>query len=190
MKCKIPYYKSNQIFGDDLFHRIVLSDYKLSTVHPDALIIGVTTTLPSQGSTLKSEWLWRYNFSSATYDNFWSSASSYGANGSSFPTGIQQNVNYNAGGDTISGVYVTSGWSDITKFKSQFIRMRSYNDWYFTSMSSYPSDYTKRAIIISFTDGRQFDLPADLYTISGNSITWNMNHALMPLLQGAYCYIS
>lgn len=183
MKFVIPYYKSSFIFGDELEHRIVLSDYKLYNLQ---LRIGVTTSLPSEATSLKSVWLWRYNFISANSSNFWYSQSEYGANGSAVPSGISEGSYYECDGSSlIPEAYVTSGSEDTFKTALTSIRLSSFNDWYFNpSIPSYPSSAMNRAIIMRFSDNRLWELPTDLYTLNGTSITWNTSHPLIVLLNG------
>lgn len=185
MKCKIPYYTSNLIFGDDLEHRFIPSDYKLS---PFKVTINSTTTIPEGYTALQSVWLWRYYFSSANNTNFWSSNSQYGANGSSIPSGVSTGTTYLCNSSSlIPEAYITTGTSTIEKTQLSQIRLSSYNDWYFNSMPSYPSSTINRGIILRFSDNRLWDLPSDLYTINGTTITWTTSHPLMILLSGCEC---
>ncbi len=188
MKCRIPYYKNNLIFGDDLEHRVIPSDYKLSQYSISKAYINISKTVPNGTTSLKSVWLWRYYFNSANNTNFWSSNSQYGANGSSVPSGVNTNTMYNCNSESlIQEAYITTGTSNIVKTKLSQIKLSSYNDWYFNSISSYPDTAIKRGIILRFNDDRLWDIPSDLYTINGNNITWNKSHPLMVLLDGCEC---
>ena len=48
----------------------------------------------------------------------------------------------------------------------------------------------KRVIIFKMTDGSMWNLPSDMYTISGNSITWDTTHPTMALFNGLECFAS
>ena len=190
MKCKIPYYKNNLIFGDDLEHRVIPSDYKLSQYSISKVYINISKTVPNGTTSLKSVWLWRYYFNSANNTNFWSSDSQYGANNSSVPSGVNTSTMYNCNSESlIPEAYITTGTSDIVKTKLSQIKLSSYNDWYFNSISSYPNTAIKRGIILRFNDDRLWDIPSDLYTINDNNITWNKSHPLMILLDGCECSV-
>lgn len=167
--------------------------YGVSEINPLAIYIGETTELPAgvSGTTLSSDYIWRYNFSKANSTNFWSSPAQYGANGSSVPSGINTGTTYNVGNSLIDKAYITSGTdSNIQRYGLTTLRLSSYDDWYFNSIPSYPSTSMKRAIIFKMTDGSVWNLPSDMYTISGNSITWDMTHPTMVLLKGLECFAS
>ena len=167
--------------------------YGLSETNPLAIYIGQTTELPLgvSGTTLSSSYVWRYNFNSANNTNFWSSSEQYGANGNTVPSGINTNTTYTVGNSLIDKAYITTGTDEaITKYSLTSLRLSSYNDWYFNSIPSYPNSSMKRAIIFKMTDGSMWNLPSDMYTISGNSITWDMTHPTMVLLKGLECFAS
>lgn len=167
--------------------------YGLSETNPLAIYIGQTTELPLgvSGTTLSSSYVWRYNFNNANNTNFWSSSEQYGANGNTVPSGINTNTTYTVGNSLIDKAYITTGTDEaITKYSLTSLRLSSYNDWYFNSIPSYPNSSMKRAIIFKMTDGSIWNLPSDMYTISGNSITWDMTHPTMALFNGLECFAS
>ena len=183
MKCKIPYYKNNLIFGDDLEHRIIPSDYKLSQYSISKVYINISKTVPNGTTSLKSVWLWRYHFNNANNTNFWTSGSQYGANGSSVPSGVSTSTMYNCNSESlIPEAYITTGTSNIVKTKLSQIKLSSYNDWYFNTIPSYPSNALYRAILIRFSDNRTFDFPTNFYSLDeNNNIIWNTEHYLFSI---------
>lgn len=196
---KIPdfRYRSSDIFGDDLFHSVCdLDNIHLSRKNPLAFHIGdalIKTASPVQYTKIKSSWLWRYNFTSANSSRFYGS-SSIGSNGTtsitSLNVGITSTSTYYSVGDSsaILEAYITSGSSTITSTKLESIRFSSYNNWYFTPSITYPSSSSNRAIVCRFKEDYSADLPSDIYTISGSTVTWDIEHPVYKLLEGQECF--
>lgn len=189
-------YRSSDIFGDDLFHSVCdLDNIQLSRKNPLAFHIGdalIKTASPVQYTKIKSSWLWRYNFPSANNSNFWGGSS--GSNGTTSITSLNvgitsTNTYYSVGSSSaILEAYITSGSSTITSTKLTSIRFSSYNDWYFTPSITYPSSSSNRAIVCRFKEDYSADLPSDIYTISGNTVTWDIEHPVYKLLEGQECF--
>ncbi len=183
-------YRIPDFFKDDNWHIInKTEDFPLSRKDPLSLYIGVTTVIPERYGVctkLKSNWLWRYGFTSANSTNFWSTST--GSNGSIAPGNWGVNVNavtyYTiADGNTVSEGYITTGSSGNTRTTLQTINFSSYNDWYFSPSITVPSSSSSRAIVCRFKATYEADLPTNMYTISNNVITWN-NTPILLLLQG------
>ena len=168
-------YKNNLIFGDDNYHVLnCLQDIGLFIPS-----VGSSFNIPS-GYKIVSPYLWRYNFSSANTTNFWSSSSEYGANGSSIPSGINTSTSYTVGNSLISEAYIST--TNTTNIALTSIRLSSYNNWYFNTIPSFPSNALYRAILIRFSDNRTFDFPTNFYSLDeNNNIIWNTEHYLFSI---------
>ena len=180
-----------QFYGDDNWHIANVHNYPLSISNPKAVIIGVSTELPTEGTKLKSNYLWRYGFAYADSKNWYSTST--GSNGNteitSLGVGITSNsTNYNiAHGEVVESGYITTGSNGLTKTPLSTINFYRYNDWYFTPSVSVPNNSSDRAIVIKFLAKYEADLPSDMYTISGNTVTWNTSHPVFTLLYGEEC---
>ena len=187
-------YRIPDFFKDDDWHIInIPDDFPLSRKNPFSVFIGDTTQIPSSFGTctkIKSNWLWRYGFTSATATNFWSTST--GSNGSTAPGNWGVNVVANTWygifeGNTVSDGYVTSGSNGETRTKLQRIDFSSYNDWYFSpSIETIPSSSSNRAIVCRFLATYNADLPTNMYSITNNVITWN-DTPVLRLLRGFEC---
>ena len=196
MKILSHQFKVPGFFGDNDWHTINLeSSASLSVISPFAVLIGVTTTIPSvYGSCtkIKSNYLWRHSFTS-TYSDHWSN-SSYGSNGSTAVTSLGVGVTntstyYDVCTDqVVSEGYITSSTDGRTVSNLYKIRFYSYNNWYFNTDASivYPTNAADRAIAVKFAANYEADLPTDAYTVSGNIITWN-DSSVVRILYGKQC---
>ena len=192
---KIPQsrFRVPQFYGDDNWHIANVHNYQLSISNPKAVIIGVSTELPTEGIKLKSNYLWRYSFNSASSTNWYSSSA--GSNGNTAITALNVGITSTstdykiAHGEVVESGYITTGSQGLTKTQLSTIRFYTYNNWYFTPSVSVPSNSANRAIVIKFLAEYEADLPSDMYTISGNSVTWNTSHPVFTLLYGEECLV-
>lgn len=195
---KVPQYryKSQLFFGDSSWHVYNRQEESpLSRLNPLVFHIGDTQINPALGTSftkIKAPWLWRYNFNSANTSNYWGS-SSIGSNGTTAVSSLGVNVTsgtyYTVGeGNTVEEAYITSGSTNISSVDIVTINFSSYNDWYFTTPTTItvPSSSFNRAIVARFKATYIPDLP-DMYTISGNDVTWNTSHPIYKLLEGQEC---
>lgn len=187
---KIPQlrFRVPQFYGDDNWHTASVHNYPLSINNPKAVIIGVSTELPNEGTKLKSNYLWRYGFSTANSTNWYSNST--GSNGDTSITALNVGItststDYSIGrGEVVESGYITTGSNGLTKTALSTIRFYTYNDWYFTPSVSVPSNSANRAIVIKFLAEYEADLPSDMYSISGTTVTWNTSHPVFTLLYG------
>lgn len=186
-------YRSSLIFGDDNWHTVAeLSQLDLSEENPNTFYVGDTFIQPIYGAAtkIKSDWLWRFGFASQSSGRYYSTST--GSNGStaitSLNVGITSTSNYYAVGDdnVVEEAYRTEGTS-ITKEVISTIRFSSYTSWYFTPVQTVTPASSNRAVVCKFKATYEADLPSDLYTISGNTVTWNTTHPIYILLYGKKC---
>ena len=195
-------YRSSLIFGDDNWHTVAeLSQLDLSEENPNTFYVGDTFIQPIYGAAtkIKSDWLWRFNFvsvsnSGSSYTRFY--GTSTGSNGSTsivdLNVGITSTSNYYPVGD---GNFVEEAYKTemsngvVTREIISTIRFGSYTSWYFTPTQTTSTNPTQanRAIVCKFKSTYEADLPSDLYTISGNTVTWNTTHPIYILLYGKKC---
>jgi len=152
---------------------------------PGPIYIGVTTSCPAGTTVLYSPYFWSYAFSSASSDNWWHP--SYYQNAT---PPIEDNSLYPVGGTRYEEVVLTDGaGGTYTPYTFRLAQYSSKPEFYMDS--SYSSQNSSRnGVIIKFGSdlpAQSFNLPADMYSISGTTITWDMSHPLMVLLQGKQC---
>lgn len=152
---------------------------------PGSIYIGTTTACPAGTTTLYSPYFWMYAFASASgtnwyRPNYYQNAMPPVTDSSLLPVGgtrYEEVVLTDGMGGTFSpSTFRLAQWSDKPEF---------YMDTSYTSRNS-----SRNGAIVKFGTDVQamtFDLPADMYTISGTTITWDMSHPLMVLLQGVEC---
>ena len=185
-------YKSSLIFGDNDWHHVAeLGQLGLADHDPLTFYVG-DSELPlaiQSATSIKSNWLWRYGFASSSSGRYY--GTSTGSNGSTNITALNVGVTststyYTAGSTVVEEAYRTDG-STITKATVETIRFGSATSWYFTPAQSTTPDATNRAIVCKFVASYEADLPSDMYTISGRTITWNTTHPIYVLLYGKIC---
>lgn len=152
---------------------------------PEELLIGVTTECPAGTTSLNSEYFWMYAFSNASSAN-WYYPNYYQSSAPPYYEGAST-TKYPVGGERYSDVILTDGIGG-TFIPSEFClcvysgRPEFYMNASYTAQSS-----TMNGAIVKYGSHyptQSLNLPSDMYTISGTTITWNMSHPLMILLQG------
>ena len=153
---------------------------------PEELLIGVTTECPAGTTSLNSEYFWAYAFGSTYYGNTnWYDPSYYQ---NATPPYYQNNSTLTpVDGLKYSEVVLTNGAGGTYSPNSFALSLyhsipELYLDNGFESQSS-----THNGMIVKYGSDIQIqslNLPSDMYTISGTTITWDMSHPLMILLQG------
>lgn len=152
---------------------------------PIPIVIGVTTVVPVGTTKVTSGYWWLYAFNGGSnMSNLWDPA---GYASSSVLAASQQEA---PGGAEYEDVKFWDGASAQDFSQSAItLRVQMFNslpEIYTSSQASVTG--ANCGIIIrpgsapTWTSDREWDLPSDLYTISGNTITWNTAHALYSLL--------
>lgn len=152
------------------------------------LKIGVTTIVSDGTTALSSDYFWVYSFDSSTSSNNWYDPNYYAD--SSLPTGIGDS--YESMGESYLEVIMTNGSTvqNIGQENGTFrvTMSNSKPEIYFTTPLSADGDSSLTGVIIKFNPARcsptSFQLPSDLYTISGTTVTWNTSHPLYNILYG------
>ena len=201
MKVPQTRYRIPTFYGDDNWHVVNRDDEDLSITNPLGIYIGITTDVnPSLGAftKLQSNWCWRHNFASLTYNRFYST--SEGSNGStaytSLGVGITSTSTYYSvtPGGVVEYAYLTaannSSGTNVTKKAISSIRFSSYNSIYFEPTVDYVPSTSRSAIVCKFKAQYIADLPTGLYTINDRAITWNTEHPTYILLYGQECFIA
>lgn len=152
---------------------------------PTEIYIGTSTVCPAGTVTLYSPYFWMYAFQNANSTN-WYLPNYYQAAMPPLTDNSQQAV----GGTRYAEVVLTNGTGGT--FSPSTFQLAQWNDKpEFYMDSSYSStDSNGNGTIVKFGSDlavQRFDLPANMYSISGTTITWNMSHPLMVLLQGKLC---
>lgn len=153
------------------------------------IYVGSTTTCPEGTSELYTDFFWCYGFANASSSNWYSP--SYTEN----PTPPVNDGNYSdVGGTRYEIVTLTDGvMGTFTPTRFRLAEWSGMPEFYMEE--SYSSqDSARNGIVIKFGNDagvtRKFKLPSDMYTISGTTITWDLTHPLMVLLDGVLCYTS
>lgn len=152
---------------------------------PIPIVIGVTTAAPVGTTKITSGYWWLYAFSGGTnMSNLWSPS---GYASESVLAASQQEA---PGGAEYEDVKFWDGASSQDFSQSAItLKIQMYNtlpEIYTSSQANVTG--ANCGIVIkpgsapTWTSDREWDLPSDLYTISGNTITWNTTHALYSLL--------
>lgn len=152
---------------------------------PAPITIGVTTQVPLGVTRITSGFWWTYHFNGGgSLSNLWTPAY-YASQTLLAPSNQEQ-----PGGAEYETVYFWNG-SHMEDFGALAItvRLQMYNslpEFYTSSNESVTG--TQCGIVIkpgyapTWTSDSEWDLPSDLYTISGTTLTWNMSHPLYNLL--------
>jgi hypothetical protein len=162
-------------------------------VRPTTLRIGIDTEMPSIATGLKSKYYWFYQFSGgSSYSNLWTPA--YYADNTNPSNPDPDDV-------TIPSSYYKNVWlwngsallemanSGIT-FRLAVYPTQNGVPEFCTSDRTTSADAYNSACVIELQDGSMvfpvsdFSLPSDLYTRSGNTITWNTTHQTYAALYG------
>lgn len=157
---------------------------------PQAITIGVTNTVAAGTTTIRSGYYWMYQFTGGSnLSNLW------------FPDYYESLLQLSGSNPTISespyglefGEVLVWDGHDIVDFGNlgYTIQIGMYNQK--------PEFYTNYNQSVTGTDccfvahpgstptwttETEFDLPSDMYTIDGTSLTWNTSHPLYMLLDG------
>lgn len=152
---------------------------------PIPIVIGVTTVAPVGTTKITSGYWWLYAFNGgSSMSNLWTP--SHYASSSVLATSNQEVP----GGAEYSEVKFWDGASaqDFAQLAIT-LRLQMYNSLpeIYTSVGTSVTAANCGIIIKpgsapTWTNDSAWDLPADLYTISGNTITWNAAHPLYSLL--------
>ncbi len=159
------------------------------SVRPVTLTVGVDTEVGANATGLDSKYYWFYQFSGgSSFGNLWT------------PAFYADNVNPSnpdPNDEEIPSVYYNNVWLwdgsqlyDMNGNGATF-RLAVYNGLpeFYTSMSVNANGYSSSCLIeiaegaLVFTQDT-FSLPADLYTISGTSVSWNTSHPLYTAFYG------
>lgn len=153
---------------------------------PEELLIGVTTECPAGTTSLNSEYFWVYAFGQTYYgDTNWYDPSYYQ---NATPPYYQSDSTLTpVDGTKYSEVVLTNGAGGTYSPNSFALSLYNskpelYLDNGFGSLSS-----IRNGVIVKYGSDiptQSLNLPSDMYTISGTTITWNDNHPLMILLRG------
>lgn len=156
---------------------------------PVTLTVGIDTEVGANATGLDSEYYWFYQFSGgSSFGNLWK------------PVFYADNVspsNPDPNDEEIPSVYYNNVWlwdgSQLYNMNGNgaTFRLAVYNGSpeFYTSMSVNVTGYLSSCLIeiaegaMVFTQGT-FSLPADLYTISGTSVSWNTSHPLYAAFYG------
>lgn len=152
---------------------------------PEELLIGVTTECPAGTTSLNSEYFWIYAFSNCTTAN-WYLPSYYQNAHPPYYEGTSSTL-YPVGGEKYSEVVLSNGeGGTFTPGTFCLCTYREVPEFYMDEAYSSSHADTNGAIVKygSQYPTQSLNLPSDMYTISGTTITWNMSHPLMILLQG------
>ena len=154
-------------------------------VPPADIYIGTTTTCPAGTTALYSPYFWMYAFSSSNGTNWWNPSYYQDATPPISDSSLET-----VGGTRYAEVILTNGSGGTTS--PTLFRLAEYSNRPELYMdSSYnTSDSLRNGAIVKFgaeVAMQQFNLPTDLYSISGTTISWNMSHPLMVLLSGKVC---
>lgn len=152
---------------------------------PVPVTIGVTTEVPPGVTRITSGFWWMYHFNGgSSLINLWTP--SYYATQTLLATSNQEQP----GGAEYETVYFWNG-SYMEDFGQLAItvRLQMYNSLpeFYTSSGETVTG-TQCGIVIkpgyapTWISGSEWDLPSDLYTISGTTLTWNTSHPLYNLL--------
>lgn len=161
-------------------------------VRPTTLRIGIDTQISSSATGLRSKYYWFYQFSGgSSYQNLWT-PDHYADNTNPSNPDPQQ--------VTIPSSYYKNVWlwngSSLLELGNSGIKFRLA---VYPTQNGVPEFYTNdntsanaynSACVIELQDGSMvfpvsnFSLPSDLYTISGNQITWNTTHQTYAALYG------
>ena len=152
---------------------------------PIPIVIGVTTAAPVGTTKITSGYWWLYAFNGgSSMSNLWDPA---GYASSSVLATSQQEA---PGGSEYEDVKFWDGASAQDFSQSALTLMiKMYNtlpEIYTSSQASVTG--ANCGIIIkpgsapTWTNDREWDLPSDLYTLSGTTLTWNTSHPLYNLL--------
>lgn len=155
------------------------------TAHTE-LLIGVTTECPAGTTSLNSEYFWVYNFRE-TYNSYTNWYKPLNYQNATPPYYQSDSTLYPVGGTKYAEVILTNGLGGT------FIPTSFALDLYMSEPEIYidPGYETAYAnddgVVIKYGSEiptQSLNLPSDMYTISGTTITWDMSHPLMILLQG------
>lgn len=154
--------------------------------------IGIDTYVPQGTSTLKSKYYWFWKFTGgSSYQNLWTpdyyadnlNPSNPDPNSSIVPNGYYQNVwLYN-------GNFITSMANNGYTFKLAVYPTQNGKPEFYTSMNT-SAVGSESACVIELAEGslvfyqNEFSLPSDAYTISGTTVTWDLNHPVIKILEG------
>ena len=154
---------------------------------PYPVTIGITTSIPAGCTRITSGFWWMYNFNGGgSLSNLWTPV--HYASQTLLATSNQEQP----GGAEYAIVYFWNG-SYMEDFSQLAItlRLQMYNglpEMYTSSGESVTG--SQCGIVVqpgyapTWTSDNVWDLPSDLYTISGTTITWNTSHPLYNLLVG------
>jgi hypothetical protein len=152
---------------------------------PVPVTIGVTTQVPQGVTRITSGFWWMYQFNGgSSLSNLWTPA--YYATQTLLATSNQEQP----GGAEYETVYFWNGayMEDFGQLAIT-VRLQMYNSLpeFYTSSSegvtgSQCGIVIKPGYAPTWISGSEWDLPSDLYTISGTTLTWNMSHPLYNLL--------
>lgn len=211
MKVPRTSFKVPDYYGDNNWH-VVNKDTDLSLSNPlEFKISGETFTMPSlwgNVSKLQSNWMWRYGFTSLYNSSTTSIVDEYGSTHTTYyfyyyeyygtstgsntvpVTQLNVDINYSdrwygvGQGYRITAAYqLNNSLSKSSLSGDYMIRFAGTGDWYVRSRPGYP-EAANRSIIVKFTNDYIADLPSDMYSISGNLITWNTAHPIYRLMNG------
>lgn len=151
---------------------------------PTELLIGVTTECPAGTTSLNSEYFWMYQFYHADSANWYSPVMFQNREPPFYQT---DSTMYPVGGSKYLEVILTNGIGGT--FSPTEFKLAVYNSA--PEFYMYPTytgeNFDKSGAVVRYGSDiptQSLNLPSDMYTISGTTITWNMSHPLMILLQG------
>lgn len=152
---------------------------------PTSIYIGSTTSCEAGTTTLYSPYFWMYGFQSTNGTN-WYTPNYY----QSATPPVTDSSLETVGGTRYLEVVLTDGAGGT--FSPTTFRLAEWSSKpEFYMDSSYSSqDSNKNGAVVRFgsdVSTQKFNLPSDMYSISGTTITWDMSHPLMALLQGKEC---
>lgn len=152
---------------------------------PVPVTIGVTTEVPPGVTRITSGFWWMYQFNGgSSLSNLWTPV--YYATQTLLATSNQEQP----GGAEYETVYFWNGayMEDFGQLAIT-VRLQMYNSLpeFYTSSSegvtgSQCGIVIKPGYAPTWISGSEWDLPSDLYTISGTTLTWNTSHPLYNLL--------
>ena len=189
LRAVVPASLSHTVTANHAVHTSIgchLGYHELPPPAPQAITIGVTNTVVAGTTTVSSEYWWMYDFTSgSSMSNLW------------FPQSYSSQLDADSaqeppGGAEFSVVRFWDGSasSDFGIWGTE-LRLATYSgapEMYTTKGSAVTSSLcgivVKPGYAPTWIAETSFELPADLYTINGTSLTWNTSHPLFWLLNG------
>lgn len=189
LRAVIPSALSHAVTANHAVHTSIgchLGYHELPPPAPQAITIGVTNTVVAGTTTISSEYWWMYNFTSgSSMSNLW------------FPQSYSSQLDADSAQEPPGGAEFAvvrfwdgSATNDFSLWGTE-LRLATYSDapeMYTTKGEAVTSSLcgiiVKPGYAPTWISEASFELPADLYTINGTSLTWNTSHPLFWLLNG------